>query len=252
MIGARRERLAVGWPTPALRARNARVSDDRQPAVVSDLTGLAAVAFDFDGTLADTSGAIVATAQQTFGELGVAPLAPEEIIVRMGLPLVQVFIAAGVPEAQLAHAVTRYRARFLANASRVELFPGVLPCLQVLAAAGIPLGIASSRVRATLLPLLERLGIRSFFRDVLGEEDAVQKKPAPELVLVLAQRMQLPATRMLVVGDTTYDIEMGHAAGAHTCAVTYGSHDSVRLRSANPHHLLDSLVELHPRVWERA
>ena len=48
----------------------------------------------------------------------------------------------------------------------------------------------------------------------------------------------------VVVGDTTYDIEMGHAAGARTCAVTYGSHDALRLASAKPTFALDSLAGL--------
>ena len=191
------------------------------------------------------------TAQQTMTDLGFAPLPADEIVVRMGLPLVEVFVAAGVPGERRAQAVQRYRQRFLHNADRVALFPGVLEGLQALAAAGIPAGITSARGRSTLLPLVERLGIGGLFRDVLGEEDAEKRKPAPDLVLALAQRLQLAPAGMLVVGDTTYDVEMGHAAGAQTCAVTYGSHDAVRLRGASPHHLLDSLHDLHDRIWAR-
>lgn len=214
-----------------------------------DAPALAAVAFDFDGTLADTRHAVVSTVEQTLVELGVAPLAHEQIVTRMGLPLAEVFVAAGVPALGLGDAVQRYRRRFPDNCGRVALFPGVLAGVQALAAAGVPIGIVSSRGRGSLLPLLDQLRIASFFAVVLGEEDAVQKKPAPDLVLTLAERMQLSPARVLVVGDTTFDIEMGHAAGARTCAVTYGSHDEARLRGANPHYLFDSLAELHPRVW---
>lgn len=230
------------------------MTDDRETAAPSGWASapIAGVAFDFDGTLADTRHAIVATVQQTLDDLGVAPLAQDEIVTRMGLPLAQVFVAAGVPAAGLGDAVQRYRQRFGDNCARVALFPGVLVCLQALAAAGIPIGITSSRGRVWLLRLLEQLQIGAFFRDVLGEEDAVQGKPAPDLVLALAARMQLEPGSLLVVGDTTFDIEMGHAAGARTCAVTYGSHDPVRLRGANPHYLLDSLAELHARVWAAA
>jgi phosphoglycolate phosphatase len=214
-------------------------------------SAIAGVAFDFDGTLADTSVAIVTTALQTLRELGLPPLPPEEIVVRMGLPLVEVFVAAGVPEERRGLAVQYYRRHFLGNADRVALFPGVLAGLQALAAAGIPIGVTSARSRGTLVPLVERLGIGGFFRDVLGEEDAEKRKPAPDLVLALARRMALAPGRMLVVGDTTYDIEMGHAAGAQTCGVTYGSHDALRLRGARPHYLLDSLADLHERIWAR-
>jgi phosphoglycolate phosphatase len=210
---------------------------------------VAAVAFDFDGTLADTSVAVVATFTQTLRELGVAEFAPEQIVMRMGLPLGQVFLDAGVPYDRVDHAVARYRIHFGANSARIVLFPGVLACLQALGAARIPIGITSSRGRESLWALLEQLQIATRFAHVLGEEDALRKKPAPDLVLELAQRLSVPAARMLVVGDTTYDIEMGHAAGAQTCAVSYGSHDAKRLQGSNPHYMLDSLAELYDRIW---
>jgi phosphoglycolate phosphatase len=218
------------------------------PQVPAD--SIAAVVFDFDGTLADTRHAVVTTVQQTLRELGVAQLPAEEIVVRMGLPLAQVFVAAGVAAERCGDAVQWYRQRFPANTDRVALFPGVLAGLRALASAGIPLGIASARGRGSLLPLIDALGIAAYFGHVLGDEDVEQRKPAPDLVLALAQRMQLAPARMLVVGDTTYDVEMGHAAGAHTCAVTYGSHDIVRLRDARPHHVVDSLADLHERFWQ--
>ena len=213
---------------------------------------LQAVAFDFDGTLADTRHAVVTTVEQTLSSLGVAPLPVEEVVRRMGLPLVEVFVAAGVPRPGLGEAVQRYRRRFPDNCGRVALFPGVLAGLQALAAAAIPVGIVSSRGRESLLPLLAQLKIDGFFAHVLGEQDAARKKPAPDLVLALGERMRVAPARMLVVGDTTFDIEMGHAAGAHTCAVTYGAHDLATLRAVRPHHLFDSLAELHVRVWEPA
>ena len=211
--------------------------------------GLQAVAFDFDGTLADTREAIVATVAQTLSSLSVAPLPPEQVVARMGLPLAEVFVAAGVPAAGLHDAVQLYRRRFPENCTRVALFPGVLQGLQALAAAGVPLGIVSSRGRGSLLPLLSQLKIERFFCEVLGEEDALQKKPAPHLVLSLGERLRIAPASMLVVGDTSFDIEMGHAAGARTCAVSYGSHDLATLRAARPHYLFDSRAELHPRAW---
>jgi len=84
----------------------------------------------------------------------------------------------------------------------------------------------------------------SLLRAVLGDEDARRKKPEPELVLKLAESAGVSPARVLVVGDTTYDIEMGHAAGAQTCAVTYGSHDRERLARVRPTYQLDSLAGL--------
>jgi len=203
-----------------------------------------AVAFDFDGTLADTTTAILATVFQTLQDLDLPPVTREHFLPMIGLPLKQAFLGAGVDPGAADACVSRYRERFSDNAGHVALFPAVRECLTDLSARGLRLGIVSSRGRKSLLELLDRLQIRAYFGEVLGDEDAERKKPAPDLVLTLGARMGVSANRILVVGDTSYDIEMGHAARAHTCAVTYGSHDSHRLRLAQPTHQLDSLSGL--------
>jgi len=202
------------------------------------------VVFDFDGTLADTSHAIVATTLQTLDELRLPPFSAERIVAMMGLPLAQVFIEAGVAPHATAGAVARYRERFPSNLARVALFPAVRECLSALSEARIPMGVVSSRGRHSLLDLLDRLRIRGLFREVIGEEDVVGKKPLPDGVLALSKQLGVAVERILVVGDTTYDIEMGHAAGALTCAVTYGSHDALRLSGVKPTYQLDSLAGL--------
>ncbi|MFT3922221.1 MAG: HAD family hydrolase [Myxococcales bacterium] len=222
------------------------MSPTLEPCIPSNGVALhvEAVAFDFDGTLADTTGAIVNTALQTLRELELPSVPPETFVAMIGLPLRQAFIGAGVaPEAADA-CVVHYRACFPANARAVTLFPAVRECLEELTRQGRRLGIVSSRGRASLLELLDRLQIRAHFRQVLGDEDVLRKKPEPDLVHMLGTRLQIAPARMLVVGDTTYDIEMGHAAGAATCAVTYGSHDGARLQAARPTYQLDSLSGL--------
>jgi phosphoglycolate phosphatase len=202
------------------------------------------VAFDFDGTLADTRAAIVATALQTLRELELGPVPEALFVTLIGLPLREAFLGAGVHDAAADACCDRYRACFPAHAGRIALFPAVRECLAELSAGGVSMGIVSSRGRASLHALVERLEIGAHFRAVLGDEDAVQKKPGPELVLKLAESVGVSPDRVLVVGDTTYDIEMGHAAGARTCAVTYGSHDRERLLRVRPTYQLDSLAEL--------
>jgi phosphoglycolate phosphatase len=202
------------------------------------------VAFDFDGTLADTSAAIVATALQTLQELALPMVTPSQFARQIGLPLAEAFCGVGVPAAAIPACVVRYRELFASHAGSAVLFPGVVACLEQLAARGLQLAIVSSRSRASLLPLVSRLGLGGRFAVVLGGEDATAPKPAPELVLTLAARLELSPSRILVVGDTAFDIEMGHAAGARTCAVTWGNHDRAQLAAARPDHTIDSLASL--------
>lgn len=202
------------------------------------------VAFDFDGTLADTTQAILGAALQTLAEFELPPIPPERIVPMIGLPLREAFLGAGVAVELTDACCARYRECFSDHVESIRLFPAVRECLHELSALGITMGIVSSRGRTSLYELLERLEIREHFRVVLGDEDAARKKPEPELVLNLTERLGVSPARVLVVGDTTYDIEMGHAAGAQTCAVTYGSHDIERLSQARPTYRLDSLSGL--------
>ena len=64
------------------------------------------------------------------------------------------------------------------------------------------------------------------------------------MVLALLRRMRLDAEDVLVVGDTTFDIEMGNAAGCDTCAVTYGNHTPDQLRDAKPTYITGNFRDL--------
>lgn len=202
------------------------------------------VAFDFDGTLADTNAAIVATVRAVFAAEGLGPIGREQLLPFIGLPLGEFYASVGVPRAQVPACISRHRLLFPDQVGLITLFAPVRSCLEQLTARGLTLAVVSSRGRRSLLDLIERLDVGSYFAAILGEEDAVNKKPAPDLVLNVAALFNVSPYRILVVGDTTYDIDMGHAAGARTCAVTYGNHDANQLASSHPHHRVDSLLEL--------
>lgn len=202
------------------------------------------VAFDFDGTLADTTHAILATIESTLYALTLAPVEPHQVLALIGLPLGETFAKLGVPTNAVPECVTVYRSLFPSHSASVQLFPAVRACLHELAELGVPMTIVSSRGRTSLLELVRHLEIANYFAAILGEEDVPRKKPAPDLVLAIAQTLGVTTDRILVVGDTTFDIEMGHAAGSFTCAVTYGNHAWSHLSHARPHHRLDSLAGL--------
>lgn len=209
---------------------------------------MAAIIFDFDGTLADTQRGILATAQEALRRMGRAPADPQALIATIGLPLKENFTrGAGLTDADADLAVTVYREIFEEVAvPTIHAFPGVDETLATLAARGVPMAVASSRGQHSLEMLMRHTGLDSHIpmQHVFGAETSARPKPAPDIVFVILGRLGVKAEETLVVGDTSFDIEMGRAAGCYTCGVTYGNQSPEQLAAASPNYLLDDLRKL--------
>ncbi|MBR1889777.1 MAG: HAD family hydrolase [Alloprevotella sp.] len=205
------------------------------------------VILDFDGTLADTAASVVATFNATLKALSLPQLSETGVRQLIGLPLDETFRrATGSDDATLIEACCdTYRHLFDSIAEQqAGLFPHVRETLQHLHSKGLQLCVASSRSRASLLWLLDRLDIARYISLVLGEEDVPNKKPAPDMVLRILQQTGTPAQDALIVGDTTYDLQMGHSALCPVCGVTYGNHSREQLADEKPEYLIDSFASL--------
>lgn len=202
---------------------------------------------DFDGTIADTGKVILATVAHTLQRLGCPKVEEEEVRKLIGLPLRDMFSKAAriTDEALLQKCIEVYRADFNDFCGEhLRLYPEVRETLEALKLRGTTLAIASSRGRASLLELLERLEIAHLFGAVVGEEDVEHTKPAPDAVHRILDATGTAPQEALVVGDTVFDIAMGRAAGTATCGVTYGNHPAERLLTAGPTHLIPRFGEL--------
>lgn len=205
-----------------------------------------AVFFDFDGTLADTSPGIVLTMQKTFEQMGLAVPSAEQVRQTIGLPLVEaVRQLGGLTPDEAEHGTAVYRQLFpVYEVGHVSVFPQVSETLEQLSRRGIRMAICTSRTGITLDLMVERFGINHYFETKVSCNDNLPSKPAPDMVFALLSRMGLEAEDALVVGDTTFDIEMGNRAGCRTVAVTYGNHSRQKLLTVNPTFVVDSMAEL--------
>lgn len=196
----------------------------------------AAVVFDFDGTIADTRALIVASYHEAFACVGLDSPSDVSIAATIGIPLASAFrTLIGPDETLIERAVQAYRDVFqLRGYAEVEAFPGMPEIIRSCSAAGLRLGVASSRSRQSLHGMLEHLELHNYFQAVASRENAGHDKPHPELLLWVITRLGLEPRQVLMVGDTTYDIEMGHAAGCLSCAVTWGNHDRATLAKVHP------------------
>lgn len=203
------------------------------------------IIFDFDGTLGDTASVIIQTMQATIKELGLPTRSKEECAATIGLRLTEI-PSVMFPECGDMGALYAETYRRLFNiynaAGAVTLYPNVLETLGELKSRGINLTIASSRSHLSLAQYVETLGLSPFISYVLGGDDVKEGKPSPEAVNKTLADLHFEATESLVVGDTTYDIQMGLNAGTKTCGVTYGNGNREDLAEA--HWVIDDFSEL--------
>lgn len=205
-----------------------------------------AVFFDFDGTLADTAPGILKTMEQTFKDMGVAIPKEEDMLSTIGLRLDLALQKLGnFSDEKAQEAAAIYRKNFVTfELGYITIFPKVKETLQVLKSRNIRMAVATSRGINSLGSICERHGIKEYFETCVTYNDNLPPKPAPDMVLALLERMNLQKDEALVVGDTTFDIEMGNRAGCKTIAVTYGNHPLPRLLEANPTYVIDTFDEI--------
>jgi phosphoglycolate phosphatase len=207
---------------------------------------------DFDGTLADSQTILVRLVNDVLEASGY-PRADEDVVATsIGLPLEHVFQRAttAASDAVIAALCVHYR-RVAGGADFVRqfrLYPGVAATLAALRATGVRLVIGTSKGRATTTDIIRHCAIADVIDAVVGGDCVTNGKPHPEMVQRAQELVGAAAERTLVVGDTSFDIEMGQAAGAATCAVTYGMHAAAALRQLRPDFVIDRFEQLGPLV----
>lgn len=205
-----------------------------------------AILFDFDGTLVNSAPGIVKTMEQVFTEMNVEVPTEEAMRATIGLPLRLALKELGHLDDKRADDATElYRALFpVYEVGYVTVFPDVTETLMSLKEKGIRMAVVTSRDTVSLKLIADRRELTPFFETYVTGADGFLPKPAPDMVLELLKRMKLKEDEVLVVGDTTFDIDMGNSAGCKTVAVTYGNHSRERLMDSNHTFVIDRFSKL--------
>lgn len=203
------------------------------------------IVFDWDGTLMDSAAAIVGAINSACADLGVA--APSEAQARhvIGLGL-QDALRLAVPELrpeQYGDMVAAYRRHYLADDESLTLFPGVAGLLEGLHARGVMMGVATGKSRQGLDRALANTGTGRYFAATRCADECFSK-PHPQMLLELIDELAVDSERVLMVGDTTHDLQMAQAAGVAALAVSYGAHPADALQAQSPRDTVHSPQEL--------
>jgi 2-phosphoglycolate phosphatase len=180
-----------------------------------------AVAFDLDGTLADTLPAMEATYNGVVAPRIGRAISREEIVSRLGPRAIEIMRVydpedpEGLHDAVVEHYLANHR-------DHARLYPGVADLVAALADDGYALGVATSMGRATAIPLLEHLGLLDRFRVIVTEDDVAALKPDPEPILRAAEGLGVAPQELLMIGDNPTDMQAARAAGAIGGAAVWG------------------------------
>ncbi|ODT72864.1 MAG: hypothetical protein ABS75_01145 [Pelagibacterium sp. SCN 63-23] len=208
------------------------------------------VMFDMDGTLIDTGSLITEHMTTTFVQAGLEPPTPAQSrrVIGLSLPKAMQHLL-GSDDVEMANRLAddyraHYRASLISAEGREGLFPGAKAVLDGLYQRDdMLLGIATGKGLSGVHRLVQLHDIAHHFA-TLQTPDHNPSKPHPGMMLRAMDETGADKSQTVIIGDTTFDMEMGKAAGTKTIGVTWGYHHEVELRGAGADLLVTDYADL--------
>jgi phosphoglycolate phosphatase len=209
--------------------------------------------FDWDGTLMDSAGAIIASIQLSCRDLGLPVPERERAahVIGLGLKDALSYAVPELPPSDYGKLAERYRHHYLARDPDIELFPGMREMLIALKEKGHVLAVATGKSRAGLERVLEATQLKQYF-DSSRCADETHSKPHPAMLQELMHELVVAPEATLMIGDTGHDLQMAASAGVAALAVSYGAHARDSLAAFNPLACIDTPQELAPWLTRNA
>jgi len=208
------------------------------------------IAFDWDGTLFDSTRIIVRCIQRAVVDVGGRQPSDEAASYVIGMALTQALAHAApdVPPEKYPELGARYRHHYFAQQNDISLFEGVLPLLAELKARHHWLTVATGKSRRGLDEALRAVELKGAF-DGSRTADETAGKPSPLMLHELMREFGVEPERTLMIGDTTHDLQMALNAGCASVGVSYGAHAPDEFQALRPRHVAHSVRDL--RDWLR-
>lgn len=211
-----------------------------------------AVVFDWDGTVMDSTHSIVAAIQGACADLELPIPSATDASWVIGLSLESALYRC-VPTLtadQLPFFLERYRYHFLRRDPEIKLFDGIVGLLDTLRGREVTLGVATGKSRVGLDRVLGTMQLNDYFHTTRCADESFSK-PHPAMLLEIMAELDLEPRRVLMVGDTSHDVQMATAAGVDSMAVTYGAHDKRTLLQSEPTVMVASVPEMQAWLLDR-
>ncbi len=206
------------------------------------------ILLDIDGTLVDSQDFIVEAQRRAFEANGLPAPERQRALSVIGLSLLEAFTALVGKDAPVENLAQAYRSAWHQMRAdpnfEYSFFEGAHDFVRLLIERGdVQLGIATGKARRGVVHLMDRTGWHDHFVTIQTADDH-PSKPAPDMILKAMEETGTPPERTMMIGDTTYDMQMAKAAGAHAIGVAWGYHQREALIHAGAELVVDDFPHL--------
>ena len=211
------------------------------------------IAFDWDGTLFDSTTIIVRCIQRAVVDVGGALPSERAAAYVIGLGLAQALAHAApdVPKEKYPELSARYRHHYNLHQNDLCLFEGVVSMIDELRVRNHWVAVATGKSRRGLNDALHHADLGKLF-DASRTADETASKPDPRMLIELMREFGVAPERTLMVGDTTHDLAMAQNAGCASVGVAYGAHDVDGFEPFAPRYIAHTVAQLREWLMEHA
>jgi len=181
------------------------------------------ILFDLDGTLIDSTEAILESFRVAFEQFGKSAPSKEAILPQIGHPLFEMFVNLGVSREEAQKYVDAYKASYRKiHTKKTLLLPRAKEAVELAFKSGVKLGIVTTKTGKYSKELMEHFGLMDYFAVLIGSEDVKRHKPHPEPIERALELMNVAKSdNITMIGDTCMDMKAAKSAGVGAVAVPF-------------------------------
>lgn len=198
------------------------------------------IVWDWDGTLANSTGVIVNAIVKAAEQVGLPTLDPQAASNIIGLGLKESIYAlyGDIPTEKAQALAAQYSTNYYAGESEIPLFDSAKETIIELNRRGYKLAVATGKGRRGLNLALQHCGLTNYFHATRTVDECFSK-PHPQMLDELMDLLVATPERTLMIGDTSYDLQMAQNAGVASVAVSFGAQTQDKLVGYNPLKIFD-------------
>lgn len=211
------------------------------------------IVWDWDGTLADSTGMIASALVKAAAQMGLPSLALDKArnVIGLGLRESIYTLFGDIPIEQVQALATQYSTNYYAGEQEVPLFGEANALIMELSRRGFKQAVATGKGRRGLNLALDRSGFANHINGTKTVDECFSK-PHPQMLDELMDELVVTPERTVMIGDSTYDLQMAQNAGVQSLAVTFGAHTRKKLLKHDPKGVFNTFKELNDWLLNNA